>query len=67
MTNLRLKPNTALKVSVSLLIQSECGEIRTRKTPNMDTFHVVEIKKIELLRKVFLTPKTASVATDSDI
>ena len=67
MTNLRLKPNTALKVFVSLRIQSECGEILARKTPNMDTFNVVEIKKIELLRKVFLTPKTTSAATDSDI
>ena len=24
-----------------LRIQSECGKIRTRKTPNTDTFHVV--------------------------
>ena len=29
------------KYSVSLLIQSECGKIRTRKTPNTDTFHAV--------------------------
>ena len=29
------------KVFVSLRIQSECGEIRTRKAPNKDTFHVV--------------------------
>ena len=28
--------------SVSLRIQSECTKIRTRKTPNTDTFHVVE-------------------------
>ena len=27
--------------SEDLRIQFECGEIRTRKTPNMDTFHVV--------------------------
>ena len=27
------------RYSVSLRIQSECGEIRTRKTPNSDTFH----------------------------
>ena len=26
---------------VSLRIQSECGKIRTRKTPNTDTFHAV--------------------------
>ena len=28
---------------VSLRIQSECGKIRTRKTPNTDTFHVVQM------------------------
>ena len=27
--------------SVSLLIQSECEKIRTRETPNADTFHTV--------------------------
>ena len=27
------------RYSASLRIQSECGKIRTRKTPNMDTFH----------------------------
>ena len=27
--------------NVSLLVQSECGKIRTRKTPNTDTFHAV--------------------------
>ena len=26
---------------VSLHIQSECGKTRTRKTPNIDTFHAV--------------------------
>ena len=31
---------------VSLGIQSECGKIRTRKTPNMDTFHAVIITNI---------------------
>ena len=25
-------------------IQSECGKIRTRKTPNTDTFHAVPFK-----------------------
>ena len=29
------------RYSVSLRIQYECGKIRTRKTPNMDTFHIV--------------------------
>ena len=33
-----------------LHIQSECGKIRTRITPNTDTFHLVEdIKKTTLL------------------
>ena len=32
---------TTERYSVSLRIQSECGKIRTRKTTNMDTFHVV--------------------------
>ena len=26
---------------MSLRIQSECGKIRTKKTPNTDTFHAV--------------------------
>ena len=29
------------KFSVSLRIQSDCGKIPTRKTPNADTFHAV--------------------------
>ena len=29
--------------SISVRIQSECGKIQTRKTPNMDTFHSVKI------------------------
>ena len=29
------------KYSVSLRIQSELGKIRTRKTPNTETFHAV--------------------------
>ena len=32
------------RYSVSLRIQSECGKIRTRKTPNTDTLHVVVIR-----------------------
>ena len=28
---------------VSPRIQSECGKIQTRKTPNMDTFHAVQV------------------------
>ena len=30
------------RYSVSLRIQSECGKIRTRITPNTDTFHAVK-------------------------
>ena len=30
-------------IGVFLLIQSECGKIRTRKTPNTDTFHAVNL------------------------
>ena len=33
---------------VSLQIQSECGEIRTRKTPNADIFHAVNGRNIKL-------------------
>ena len=29
------------RYGVSLCIQSKCGKIRTRKTPDMDTFHAV--------------------------
>ena len=33
--------------SYLVCIQSECGKIRTRKTPNMDTFHaVMDIQEI---------------------
>ena len=31
------------RYGASLRIQSECGKIRTRKTPNKDTFHAVYI------------------------
>ena len=32
---------------VNLCVQSKCGEIRTRKTPNTDTFHAVLNIKIK--------------------
>ena len=35
--------------SVNLQIQSECGKMRTRKTPNMDTFYAMFC---ELLRRL---------------
>ena len=34
------------RYSVSLHIQSECGKIRTRITPNTDTFYAVFYEKI---------------------
>ena len=43
--------------SVSLRIQSECGKIRTGKTPYLDTFHAVidvdskEVKKAKVVNK----------------
>ena len=45
---------TASKVSVFevilVRIQSECGKIRTRITPIMDTFHAVQLSEKFLLR-----------------
>ena len=41
--------------SVNLRIQSECGKIRTRKTPNTDNFHAV--KYIIVFSKTFIIPK----------
>ena len=35
------------RYGVSHRIQSECGEIPTRKTPNTDTFHAVTIVEIQ--------------------
>ena len=34
------------RYSVSIRIQSECGKIRTRITPNTDTFHAVLASKL---------------------
>ena len=31
------------RYSISLCIQSECGKMRTRITPNTDTFHAVKV------------------------
>ena len=36
------------RYSVSLRIQSECGKIRTRITPNTDTFHAVRYTKYDI-------------------
>ena len=45
---------------LSLCIQSECGKIRTRKTPNTDTFYAVVIKRtgsVELQNNRFKVTK----------
>ena len=34
------------RYSVSLRIQSECGKMRTRITPNTDTFYAVLLRRI---------------------
>ena len=35
-----------VKRSISLRIQSECGKVRTRITPNTDTFYAVIVKHL---------------------
>ena len=35
------------RYKVSLLIQSECGKIRTRITPNTDSFYAVKLIDID--------------------
>ena len=43
------------RYSKSFRIQSKCGKIWTRKTPNKDTFHSVEIFEMKvLIKKYFL-------------
>ena len=41
------------RYSVSLRIQSECGKIRTKKTPNTDTFHAVRMGLFRLYKYNF--------------
>ena len=36
------------RYSVSLRIQSECGKMRTRITPNTDTFYAVKMRRINI-------------------
>ena len=36
-------------------IQSECGKMRTRITPNMDTFYAVP-DAVKILKKIMLLP-----------
>ena len=41
---------------VSLRIQSECGKIQTRFTPNTDTFHVVFVSQTIVNRSLMNSP-----------
>ena len=43
------------RYGVSIRIQSECGKIRTRKTPNTETFHTLQMKDYfqNFVREVF--------------
>ena len=34
------------RYEISVRVQSKCGKIRTRKTPNLDTFHVVVLSSL---------------------
>ena len=38
------------RYGVSFHIQSECGKIRTRKTPNTDTFDAVSVSYIQFVQ-----------------
>ena len=40
------------RYGVSLHIQSECGKIRTRKTPYLEAFHAVRNKPMSIFQKV---------------
>ena len=42
------------KHSVSLSIQSECGKMRTRKTPNTDTFCALMLVELKVIGKTNL-------------
>ena len=41
------------RYTISLRIQSECGKILTRITPNTDTFYALFLYDLELLPRVF--------------
>ena len=66
------------RYGVSLCIQPKCGKIRTRKSPNTDTFSAVHISVIyshqlfvacDFLNVLFLEsfPKNAKIKTDKFI
>ena len=49
------------RYSVSLRIQSECGKMRTRITPNTDTFYAVQLTKYIQFFKLLLV-STSSIS-----
>ena len=57
------------RYGVSLRIQSECGKIRTRITPNTDTFHAVLLflvpNKIGYLREISMNVSTRKQHTEA--
>ena len=60
--------NTKRYRVVSLRIQSECGKIRTRCTPNTDTFHeVIAYRKSKLLSDYFMKNDSAKQQLDSQV
>ena len=49
---------------VSLLcIQSKCGKMRTRKSPNTDTSHAVHLKHINTNKKTYKAPHNKTSIT----
>ena len=68
-------PYSEFFYSVSLRIQSKCGKIRTRKTPNTDTFRaVIKFSNMICLSKVlffavsgFIILPNITLAKDGDI
>ena len=46
------------EISVSLRVQSKCGKIRTRITPNTDTFYTVRVVK-NLIKSLYLSVRLA--------
>ena len=54
----------SVSYSVSLLIQSECRKIRTRKTPNKDTFHAVKGMSLFVTLSIFFLRFTCTLEDD---
>ena len=53
---------TIWKVSVSFRIRSECGKVRTRKTPNTDTFHALYLSNICQILKNLSIPNCMNLS-----